>query len=318
MNALFLYAFKVIICSAILYAYYFIALRNNKFHQWNRYYLLLAVAASLIIPLLHLSLPFNFTADDNLQTLTVYTAGLQDITVKASGHPGYFYFSKNTIILFIYGAVAALMAGRFFYSLLKIKKYLCHASNKKVADYIFINAGNNNSPHSFFKYIFWSPEIDLQTPQGKKILQHELVHVREKHSADKLIMEIVGIIFWFNPFFYLIKRELDLVHEFIADNKTSDGRDDQFYRELLLFQVLNRPQFAGANYFFHHKIKRRIFMLTLSKQPRFSYLRRMLVLPLAFILLCAFSVARKNKLADKNNIKNNFTSTVPSSLWFRA
>jgi beta-lactamase regulating signal transducer with metallopeptidase domain len=71
----------------------------------------------------------------------------------------------------------------------------------------------------FFNFIFWDEEIDIQTETGQQIFQHELVHVKEKHTLDKLFIQLLLVVFWCNPFFWLIRRELKLIHEFIADKK---------------------------------------------------------------------------------------------------
>ncbi|MCK7556945.1 hypothetical protein MKQ70_18770 [Chitinophaga sedimenti] len=88
-----------------------------------------------------------------------------------------------------------------------------------VKPYWFVVSEKVMSPFSFFRYIFWNRETRLESPEGQQILQHELAHLTEKHSIDKLLLEVITAFCWINPFFHLMKRELALIHEFIADKK---------------------------------------------------------------------------------------------------
>src|SRR5205085_331813 len=93
----------------------------------------------------------------------------------------------------------------------------------------FVFTNSPGTPFSFFKYIFWNTEIDIESEAGRHILKHELAHVKEKHTLDKIFLSVALIIGWCNPFLWLIKRELNVIHEFIADQKAvSDGDAHSF------------------------------------------------------------------------------------------
>ena len=70
-------------------------------------------------------------------------------------------------------------------------------------------------------------------------MKHELFHIQQKHSWDIIYLELLTIICWLNPFFYFIKKEIKVIHEFLADQYASDQQNKGEYAELLLMQVLN-------------------------------------------------------------------------------
>jgi len=293
MTVLLTYLAKVIVCSAVLYAYYYIALRNNRFHQWNRYYLVLITIVSLLTPLLKIPLPGPTPEPSAVLSYTNRIITLRESVIPVASP----LISSGTIINGLYMLVIGLLLTRILVSLFKIKKLINHSQVQQVPPYRFVKNEDIKAPFSFFTYIFWDKHTSLNSPEGQQILRHELVHLQEQHSTDKLFMEIVTAICWINPFFHLIKRELALVHEFLADKKAA-GEEVAGYAQTILQMAFQSKQFSFTNDFFHPPIKRRILMLTQFYAPRFSYLRRILVLPLAAFIFCSLAfVADKHPAA---------------------
>jgi hypothetical protein len=184
-------------------------------------------------------------------------------------------------------------------SLLKLRTLIRQHTVQQVQNIQFINADTKGTPFSFFHYIFWNPAIDLQSETGKRIFKHELAHVRERHSLDKLLLQLVLVLFWCNPFFWLIRHELRMIHEFVADRKSLDQQDASALAAMIL-QAAYPTQFNQlTNSFFHQSIKRRIRMLTKNQNPRFSYISRILFIPLVACLVLAFSVRTKPAAAPR-------------------
>ena len=129
----------------------------------------------------------------------------------------------------------------------------------------------------------------MQSATGQQILKHELAHVQEKHSVDNITMQVVMVFGWFNPFFWLARKELHMIHEFIADKKSVNNGDTSSFAEMLLAASYPQKQFLLTNSFFFSPIKRRLLMITNNKNPRFSYLRRLVVLPLLAIVVMMFA-----------------------------
>ncbi|WP_142686288.1 M56 family metallopeptidase [Chitinophaga polysaccharea] len=283
MTVLLTYLSKVIICSAVLYGYYHIALRNNRFHQWNRYYLMLITLISLLTPLLQIPLPGQAQESSRVLSYTARIVDLRETVIPAN--PG---ISSDAILNTLYIIVIGLLMIRILVSLLRLKSLIRRSQVQDIPPYRFVKHKDIKAPFSFFNYIFWDHQTSLNSPEGQQIFKHELVHLQEKHSADKLFMELVTAACWINPFFHLIKRELALVHEFLADKKAA-GEEIAGYAQTILQMAFQSKQFSITNDFFHPPIKRRILMLTQFHTPRFSYLRRIMVLPLAAFIFCSLA-----------------------------
>ncbi|MEZ2445244.1 TonB family protein [Chitinophaga sp. RCC_12] len=283
MTVLLTYLSKVIICSAVLYGYYYIALRNNRFHQWNRYYLVLITLVSLLTPLLQIPLPGQAAETSTVLSYTTRIVNIRETVIPAN--PG---ISSGMVLNILYIVVIALLLTRTLISLFRIKNLIRRSQVQEIPPYRFVKNKDIKAPFSFFRYIFWDQQTSLNSPEGQQIFKHELVHLQEKHSTDKLFMELVTAVCWINPFFHLIKRELALVHEFLADKKAA-GEEIAGYAQTILQMAFQSKQFSITNDFFHPPIKRRILMLTQFHTPRFSYLRRIMVLPLATFIFCSLA-----------------------------
>jgi hypothetical protein len=153
----------------------------------------------------------------------------------------------------------------------------------------------SGTPYSFFSYIFWNRLIDLESRVGKQMLAHEWVHSKEKHSADKLFLELMMVIGWFNPIFWILKCELYLIHEFIADSQSIENQDSGLLAELLLAAAYPQQQNLLTHPFFFSPIKRRITMLKKVSSSRFGYFRRIIALPIAVMLLMFFAFRIPNQ-----------------------
>ena len=133
-----------------------------------------------------------------------------------------------------------------------------------------------------------------RSEKGEQVFRHELFHIEQKHSLDVVYMELLTIIFWINPFLHLIKKEIKVIHEFLADQFAVTQSKNWEYAELLLMQSLG-TQHHLANPFFYNQIKRRIAMITSSQKTSYQYLRKIMVLPVATIVVALFAFSYKNK-----------------------
>lgn len=300
MTPLLVYLTKVVICSGILYAYYYAMLRNNRFHQWNRYYLLLCTLLSLVVPLLRIPMPFTNTGTE---TIYVYTSQVVTLREQVLTPSHVSLLAKVSWTTWIYTAVLLVLLLRIAAGYAKIISLIRNSRVEFLKPYWLVLSEKIAAPFSFFRYIFWNSSFSAETTEGRQILRHEMVHLQERHSTDKFFMEMVTACCWINPFFHLIKRELSMIHEFIADKKAVVNGDVAEYAQSILQMALqSKHAFNLTNSFSHQPIKRRILMLTQSRNLRFSYLRRLLILPLAVLIFCSLAfVAREENLGFNND-----------------
>ncbi len=310
MEAIFLYPLKVIICSAILIMYYWFALRNKRFHYYNRFYLLFAFVASLLLPILKLNWFYIPVENNNA------AHWLQGIIISANDTQQGFaekYLNVETISISLFILLSLTFLIIFLLRIVKIYSIKKNYSVQKMGDIDFINTEIQQAPFSFLNMLFWRNDISLNSQAGQQIFKHELSHINEKHTWDKLFVQSINCFYWYNPFFYLMQKELFIVHEFIADERSVGDEGTAAFAEMLLQANFYPNIFSPAQSFFYSPIKRRIIMLTTSKKPRYSYLRRLLALPLlaTIVLLFAF-YTNKNDDTAKTSAKVKTTNATLS------
>jgi TonB-dependent SusC/RagA subfamily outer membrane receptor len=287
------YLLQVLVCSAVLMVYYLLVLRNKKFHQYNRFYLLGVAVVSWIVPLIKIVWEQQHAGVRQVDLLTVVAASNSEIeALVASKQESLDWVS---LLPNLYVGVSICLAIAMMVSLYRIYKIYTTHECSNLQQFYLVMTRVKGTPFSFFSYIFWNAEIDIQTPAGKQILQHELTHVKQYHSIDKIGVQLILIVGWFNPFFWLLRKELDMIHEFIADKKSVENGDAASLAQMLLTTAYPGQQFPLTNPFFFSPIKRRLKMLTNVKNPSFSYARRIVVLPLLSIVVLLFAFRAKEE-----------------------
>jgi beta-lactamase regulating signal transducer with metallopeptidase domain len=127
--------------------------------------------------------------------------------------------------------------------------------------------------------------------QGKKIMQHEMVHIRQKHGYEILFSQLIVSIFWMNPFFRIMQQELRLVHEFIADEGSIPIGDTDSFARLLLRSHNEGRYLHTVNGFFQSSVSRRLLMISKTGSGRFLNFRKLSVLPLLLLSVLLFSAS---------------------------
>ena len=284
------YLLKVVLCSALLYTYYWFVLRNKKFHQYNRFYLMGISVLSWIAPLIKIQIVkeqvidsskvlrfANYISENN----SLLEQGFIEKTAK---------YTWDNLLIIIGIIISLFFIVRFVKSLWDIRKLIRLYPLIELKGMNLVMTDVKGTPFSFFKYIFWNTAIDLNGDVGKKILAHELVHIEEKHSVDKLLIELQLLIGWFNPIVWLIRNELYLIHEFIADQKSIENQDSGVLAKLLLASAYPKQQHLLINTFFYSPIKRRLNNLNQDKKTTFKNFRKLFVFPLFICMVLSFSL----------------------------
>lgn len=302
------YFLQVILCSAVFILYYLLFLRNKKFHHYNRFYLLGAMLLSWLVPIIRIQFfteapeatqviqLLNVVADNNSYLENMATANNYSINWDAVGIAAYLLICCCMLIFLLH-------------ALVKIYWLIARNPARYINDIVIIFAKVKGAPFSFFKFIFWDRDIDINTTQSKKMLKHELAHVREKHSIDNILIQINLLAGWFNPFFWLIKKEVQMIHEFIADKKAVEDGNTASLAAMLLAASYPQQYISLTNPFFFSPIKRRLQMLTNHKNPRLSYLRRIIALPLLAVVVVLFAF-RKKEIIQTPTLDKKYTIVI--------
>jgi hypothetical protein len=302
-----IYVFKSTVITAILYAYYRLALSDNKFHYYNRFYLLGSLILSLTIPFLELHW-FTFerpvTENTNLALIQLITAPSNQIIEQQFTWIDGLFIGAG-IIAFIFLAMLVISVWKIF----NIKR----KSPIRYLDGIdFIETEVDNAPFSFLNNLFWKKAMPLEDDKGQKIFKHELTHIKQKHSWDRLFCQVLSSIFWMNPFNWIIQKELETIHEFIADEEAIGNQNTEAFAKLLLETHYGTHFLNPIHPFNYSSIKRRLAMLTKSNKTEYSYLRRVMALPIMLIALAIFSV-KVNAVDRIQNLENKIEAVLLSN-----
>jgi hypothetical protein len=168
----------------------------------------------------------------------------------------------------------------------------------------FINTNEDNAPFSFLNNLFWKESISLQDEGGQQIFKHEITHIQQRHTWDRIYCQIIASIFWMNPFNWIIQKELVAIHEFIADEEAVGNSNVEAFAKMLLQTHYGNHFLNPTHQFFYSSIKRRLAMLTQTSNPKYSYMRRLMVLPVLIITisLVSIKVHAREKVENKVEI----------------
>lgn len=296
MLPIFIYILKAILVSGILLGYYWIGLRNTRFHYYNRFYLVASVLLSLCLPLLDLQW-FTLSTPESapVQQVVQFIYQSKGIIPEKEG------LTWNQMLVLSLSLVSATLVILFGVGVLKVYLLKSRAKVTAMERFDFIETTLDEAPFSFFRNLFWRKDLSVHDETGQRMLKHELTHIEQYHSYDKVFVTLTANLFWMNPFLWLIRKELEVVHEFIADEEAVAGDDAAVLAEMLLKAHYHSNSLLVGQSFFYSSIKRRIIMLTSSKKVSYSYARRLLILPVAIGVLVLLSFTIKDSLSDVQN-----------------
>lgn len=293
METIFLYFGKMILVSTVMSAYYLLFLRDKTFHHYNRFYLLGTMVLSLLLPLLKVE---YFTIETDSRILLLLNQFNQNSSQEVENTFNFWNFGA-----LILGIVSFYLLAKLTLGLVKIHQLKKEFPKESIEGITFYNTNLHDAPFSFFRNLFWKKSILINSDLGKQILKHEMVHIEQKHSFDKLFVQIIQSLFWFNPIFYFIKKEITLIHEYLADKKAVKNADTRAFAQMLLASNFSGNVLPATSPFLSSNLKKRLKMLT-QKNTKYSYARRILALPILFGVSFALLVNAKNKEIRDFNI----------------
>ncbi len=277
------------LCLILMYLVYWVFLKNDTYFISNRVYLLFAIISSVLIP----ALPIQYT----VLTEVVNSNLITEI------EPSYKALQPNInsniqtthalnwleILFFIYISGAVILFSRLLFQTTRLL-FLVVRNKKKILDGLHIVVTEKyDLPFSFFNVVFLHPTIYKQE-NLPEILAHEKVHIREKHWVDLLIIELLTVIFWFNPIIWFFEHSIKLNHEYLADHGViANGNHIGKYQALLINQLMGIQVIGFANNLNFGINTNRFKMMTKQKTPKIKKLKLTWAIPALAILLFAFA-----------------------------
>ena len=296
MGILFVYILKSSFCLAVFYLFYRLLLSRETFHRFNRIALLGILLLSCLLPFVEVSVRRPV---EMYQTMMTWEQWL--LLADLAGTETHAVQVQENVVTWIQGLLLVYLFGILFfmlrniYSLFGLWVLLKSGRREKVSDYVvtvvkavLIVHERDISPFSWMRYIVISQK-DLHE-NGREILTHELAHIRNRHSWDLFAADICIFFQWFNPAAWLLKQELQNIHEYEADETViNEGVDARQYQLLLIKKAVGTRLYSMANSFNHSKLKKRITMILKEKSSPWARLKYLYVLPVAAIAVTAFA-----------------------------
>jgi TonB family protein len=291
MNQLFSYYIQSFAAFSVVYLVYHILLRRESHFFLNRFWLIAGLVLASTAPLITFSVDINPVSPQIsyvLQEITI--APTANIEQSSS-------LTWSSVLLLIYFAGMAAAGIRFFLRLYKILSIIHKGQKISYSTHTLVFTVQDITPFSFFRWVVVSDKT--KHTEMEAVLTHELAHVRQRHSFDIMILEMISVIQWFNPILLLYKQSLKETHEFLADKEViSNGYETILYQKIILAMTLGVTVADLTNNFKTSQIKRRMIMMTKMKPPTFARLKFWLLVPvvtgLVVILACNSSTGEQN------------------------
>ena len=277
----------------VLWVAYRLLFTNSNRFQFNRFYLLSAMLFSLALPL------FGFLMGQNSPQVVAFKQNLlggfmlKEITISYGeptavtlpevevATPTRIHFSLWQVLGVIYLIGVAVTALLFLFKMGKLVAMIIRSPKRKMDGYTMVFTHKEHGPYSFFRYAFFTDEN-----VNPDIIRHELSHISHHHSWDILMVELMKIFQWFNPFIYFYKRELQSLHEYIADDDVvATGADKRNYMMLILQQCTAVDFSDMSNNFSLILTKKRIKMITKHEKAKGFWWKLLATLPVLALLL---------------------------------
>jgi TonB family protein len=305
MNQLLTYLIEASVCLAICLVFYRVLLSELTFFNLNRAVLIGMLLISAGFPLL--SYPLVQVSQASLDfTLPEFIVGQSAVEEVQT-------FSWLEIGLMIYGIGVVVMTVHLVFGFVMSQRLIGKARLIKHHE-LWIAVHPKFIPASFFEYILL-PDFDPSRPEIKQIILHESMHVRLFHSWDLLLVQLVKIIFWFNPLVYQFEQSLREVHEYQADQGVTNTYSKKEYSGLLLQLITRGRGFQFMNNFNQFQTKKRIIMMSKSQSANREKGRFFLAIPMIAVLFLMFSceITPEPEIEGPTQMGENKSPTIGGS-----
>ena len=299
------YIIKSAMALALLYTCIIPLLEKETFHRLNRILILGCLIMSFAIPLVHFTGGTNPTVDMVRQAVQ-----LPEVLINGDAkEQSVWSWADIMICIYIIGVVAIF--------LMTVIQTVRLTRQLRQCEHITDNRGNTivltdcaTSPFCLFHYIVMS--CDDYANNRSFILTHEQEHIRLRHSIDLIILQVATIIQWFNPFVWLIGKNLKAIHEFEVDEAVlNKGIDATQYQKFLVIKAVGNRLQPFANNLNKESLKRRIIMMNQKKSNRWMMLKALFVIPVATLAVSVF--ANGTDVSNMTNAVNTTANTLSTT-----
>ncbi|MCR4591780.1 MAG: energy transducer TonB [Bacteroidaceae bacterium] len=308
------YILKSAVVLASLYTLFYFFLKKETFHRFNRVCLIFTLMASLVLPMVHITVSQPTAVNQAVMASTTYVTALPTIVVTPKTKAP--LLTWNDVLAYIYWIGLCIML--LYLALQIVQTYLLIKGGLRHTDEFgntVILKDDVKSPFSIFHYIVMS--VEDYEKHRRNILTHEQEHIRMCHSYDLLLLEIVKVLQWFNPFVWFLENDLKALHEYQADEAViNQGIDAKQYQQLLVVKAVGNRLQPFANNLRRGSLKKRIIMMYQKKSNRWMMLKALFIIPMTCFAIYAFANSEANEQVPKvkKTVAAQQEKTTPDTL----
>ena len=309
MGTFLVYILKSAACLAVFYLFYKLLMSRDTFHRFNRFALLGLLVLSSLLPLVEASVNSPAAVQETMLTLEQLLL-LADIQPEGESMAA---ATPSATVLWLRAALLVYLTGIVFFivrnlcSLARLGRLIRQGKREALDSYLpdrkeknvrLVVHDHDIAPFSWMHWIVIARK-DLEE-NGREILIHELAHIRNRHSWDLLLADLCIFVQWFNPAAWLLKQELQNIHEYEADETVlREGVNARNYQMLLIKKAVGTRLYSIANNFNHSSLKKRITMMLKEKSNPWARAKYLYILPLAALAVTAFARPEVSAVADE-------------------
>ena len=309
MGTFLVYILKSAACLAVFYLFYKLLMSRDTFHRFNRFALLGLLVLSSLLPLVEASVNSPAAVQETMLTLEQLLL-LADIQPEGESMAA---ATPSATVLWLRAALLVYLTGIVFFivrnlcSLARLDRLIRQGKREALDSYLpdrkeknvrLVVHDHDIAPFSWMHWIVIARK-DLEE-NGREILIHELAHIRNRHSWDLLLADLCIFVQWFNPAAWLLKQELQNIHEYEADETVlREGVNARNYQMLLIKKAVGTRLYSMANSFNHSSLKKRITMMLKEKSNPWARAKYLYILPLAALAVTAFARPEVSAVADE-------------------
>ena len=309
MGTFLVYILKSAACLAVFYLFYKLLMSRDTFHRFNRFALLGLLVLSSLLPLVEASVNSPAAVQETMLTLEQLLL-LADIQPEGESMAA---ATPSATVLWLRAALLVYLTGIVFFivrnlcSLARLGRLIRQGKREALDSYLpdrkeknvrLVVHDHDIAPFSWMHWIVIARK-DLEE-NGREILIHELAHIRNRHSWDLLLADLCIFVQWFNPAAWLLKQELQNIHEYEADETVlREGVNARNYQMLLIKKAVGTRLYSMANSFNHSSLKKRITMMLKEKSNPRARAKYLYILPLAALAVTAFARPEVSAVADE-------------------
>lgn len=300
MEPLLYYLLRASIVMALFYGFYKLFFGRNTFHRANRALLILIVVLISILPVFRFKLLSNITPSEFEANIFNFSNIEVVEQINSQQQQAVFPWVQILLAMFVTGIFYTII--RYLIGVSQIRKIIGKSEKQSISNNVILCVTDSNiSPFSWWRYIVLSRK-NLSESNLETIISHEKAHIILNHSMDMGLIDLFTSFFWFNPFSWLLRREIQTVHEYQADEQVlNNGIDAKQYQFLLIRKSVGEDKFALANNFRRHNLHKRITMMIKTKTNKSMKWSYAIFIPVLFLAITSLSIPNLNAKVIEND-----------------